>query len=131
MTDKRKRLILEISGALISFLLPAGAAISAFPRVVKDTGGLSSFAAMLNLSTAALAIVLIIGLLTAFRFFRDRIKLPRSGLVLSAILYLTVHGIRLIVQPMETVLFWAMIGSAIAWVLYLIADKKYGGGTDG
>lgn len=130
MTDKAKHRALELAGAVISFALPAGAAIAAFPRVVQDTGGLSSFAALLNLSTAALSIILIIGLLTAFRFFRDRIRMPKSGLALSAVLYLMVHGINVIVDPVETILFWSMIGCGIAWIFYLIADKKYGGNSD-
>lgn len=127
MSTKAKKRTLDIIGALVSFALPAGAAIAEFPRAKAATGAAGSFAAWLNLSTAALAVVAILAAITAYRFFRDRIKMPRSGLAISVILYAVVHGINVIVDSMEVILFWSVIGCAIAWVLYYIADKKYGG----
>lgn len=127
MSNKAKKRTLDILGALVSFALPAGAAAAEFPRVKTATGGASGFAAVLNLSTVALAIILIIATITMYRFFRDRIKMPRSGLALSVILYAVVHGINVIVDSMEVILFWSVIGCAVAWVLYYIADKRYGG----
>lgn len=127
MTDKAKKRTLDIVGALISFALPAAAAIAEFPRVKAATGGGNDFLAVLNLSAAAFAMVAILAVITAVRFFRHRLKAPRSGLALSVILYMIVRGINVIIDPMETILFWSVIGCAIAWVLYFIADKKYGG----
>ena len=131
MSKQAKKRVLDILGLLISFALPAGAAAAEFPRVKTATGGASGFAAILNLSTVTLAIILIIATITMYRFFRDRIKMPRSGLALSVILYAVVHGINVIVDSMEVILFWSVIGCAIAWVLYTVADKRYGGDTDG
>lgn len=127
MTDKAKKRTLDIVGALISFALPAAAAIAEFPRVKAATGGGNDFLAVLNLSSAAFAMVAILAVITAVRFFRHRLKAPRSGLAVSVILYVIVRGINVVIDPMETILFWSVIGCAIAWVLYFIADKKYGG----
>lgn len=127
MTDKAKKRTLDIVGALISFALPAAAAIAEFPRVKAATGGGNDFLAVLNLSAAAFAMVAILAVITAVRFFRHRLKAPRSGLAVAVILYIVVRGINVIIDPMETILFWSVIGCAIAWVLYFIADKKYGG----
>ena len=131
MTDKAKKRLLDICGALVSFVLPAAAAVSEFPRVKAATGGENGFLTFLNLSATAFAIIAIIGAITAIRFFHHRLKAPKSGLGVAVILYVIVKGINTIIDPMETILFWAVIGCAIAWVLYLISDKKYGGASNG
>lgn len=131
MSKRAKKRVLDILGLLISFAFPAAAAISEFPRMTAATGGARTFAAILNISTVALAIVLIIGTVTAYRFVRERIKTPKSGLAISVVLYAIVHGINVIVDSMEVILFWSVIGCGIAWVLYTVADKRYGGDTDG
>ena len=131
MTDKAKKRLLDIFGAIVSFALPAAAAISEFPRVKTATGGADSFLSVVNLSATAFSIIAIIGAITAMRFFHHRLKMPKSGLAVSVILYVIVRGINVIIDPMETILFWAVIGCGIAWVLYLIADKKYGGANNG
>ena len=131
MTNKAKKRTLDISGAVISFLLPALATIAEFPRVKASTGDARGFLDVLNLSSAAFAIVAIIGIMTAWRFFRNRVKMPRSGLAVSLVLYIIVRGVKRIVDPFETILFWSVIGCAIAWVLYRIADRLYKEEKDG
>lgn len=125
MSKKAKRRLLNIVGAAISFILPAFATIAEFPRIKANTGAMGSFAAFLNLSTAALSIIALLAAVTAYRFFRNHLKAPRSGLTLSFVLYVIVRGIRLVVVPLETILMWCVIGCAIAWIFYYIADHKY------
>jgi hypothetical protein len=126
MTRRKKKLLLDLLGALVSLALPAAAAISQFPRLQEATAGESSFLSALNLSCTAFAVVCIIAVITAGRFLRDRVHMPKSGLVPSVLLYAVLRGVRMIILPFETILFYAVIGNAIAAVLYLIADKRYG-----
>ena len=126
MTRRKKKLLLDLAGALVSLALPAAAAIAQFPRLQQATAGGSGFLSALNLSCTAFAVLCILAVITAGRFLRDRVKVPRSGLVPSLLLYAALRGIRMIIVPFETILFYAVIGNAIAAVLYLIADKRYG-----
>ena len=131
MTKRAKKRALDFCGAGISFLLPAIATVAEFPRVKATTGDARGFLDVLNLSSAAFAIVAIIGVITAWRFFRDRVKVPRSGLAVSLVLYIIVRGVKMIIEPFETILFWSVIGCAVAWVLYHIADRLYKEDKDG
>lgn len=133
MTRRTVRRILNGGGALVSFLLPAAAAISEFPRIQAGTAaeGGGKFLAALNLSAAAFAVIAVLALVTAMRFLKHRIAMPKSGLILSVLLYLLVRGIRLIVKPMEVILFWSVIGCGVAFVMYFIADHLLRDKEDG
>ena len=126
MTRRQKKLLLDVTGALFSFALPAAAAISQFPHVQQATTGESGFLSLLNLSCTAFAVLCILAVITAGRFLRERVQLPRSGLLPAALLYAVLRGIRMIIVPFEVIVFYAVLGNAIAAVLYLIADKRYG-----
>ena len=127
MTAKKKKLLLDLCGAFVTVLFPGVAAVVEFPNIRTATSAGTSFMTWLNISTTAFSVIAVIAALTAWRFCRDRLKLPKSGLFAAFVLWILVRGIRLVVEPFETILFWATIGCAVAWVLYLIAEKKYGG----
>ena len=121
MTCKVKRRLLNITGFLISVLLPIGAAIAVFPRTPAN-----GFLQWLNLSAAAFAVILVVGSIAAMRFFHTRLQVPRNGVVFSLLLYFLIRGVRVIIDPFETIAFWLLVGNLAGWVFYLIADKKYG-----
>ena len=126
MTAIKKSRILDICGAVISFAAPASAAIVEFPYTVKKTvenSGRASFQDILHISSAAFAIIAIIAVLTAWRFFRNRLKMPKSGLALSAILWAICFGVEQFVHSLTVIMQWSTIGCAVAWVLYFIADQ--------
>ena len=127
MTDKKKKLILDIIGAIIAVVLPAAAAISEFPRIRVATTCESQFVTFLNISSTAFAVICVIAAATAWRFCQHRIRMPKSGFFPLVVLYAIVRGIHMIIAPFEVILFWAALGSGIAFVLSTIADKKYGG----
>ena len=129
MTNRQKKRLLDLSGLLVSILLPAAAAISEFPRVKAATTGGNAFFDFLNVSAAAMAVIAVVTIFTAWRFLKHRIKMPTSGFLPSLLAYLIVRGMHLIIAPLESILFWVVAGCAVAWVLYFIADKKYGEGT--
>ncbi|MBE6555515.1 MAG: hypothetical protein E7663_04705 [Ruminococcaceae bacterium] len=125
MTKKSKARLLNIIGAVISFVAPAVAAIVEFPHVketVSPVGG-KSLADILNISGAALVIVAVLFLLTCWRFCAHRMRLPRSGLILSAILFVIAHGVELVIHSFKVIMFWSMLGCGGAAVLYFIADR--------
>ena len=124
MTTRTKCRLLDISGALISFAAPAAAAIMEFPRVEQSvTSGGRSFADILNLSSAAFSIILILLALTCWRFFREHIKLPKSGLVSSVILFAIAYGVEQFIHSFRVIMFWSVIGCAVAQILYVISDR--------
>lgn len=127
MTAKQKKLLLDVLGAIIAVALPAFAAITEFPKIQAATASESQFITFLNVSTTAFAVICVIAAATAWRFFHNRLKMPRSGFFPLLILYAIVHGINMIIDPFEVIIYWAAIGSGIAFVLALIADRKYGG----
>lgn len=127
MTAKQKKLLLDVIGAFITVALPAAAAISEFPKIAAATTGGSQFLTFLNVSSTAFAVICVIAAATAWRFFHHRLRMPRSGFFPLLILYAIVHGINMIIDPFEIIVYWAAIGSGIAFVLAFIADKKYGG----
>lgn len=127
MTAKQKKLLLDVLGAIITVALPAFAAITEFPKIQAATASESQFITFLNVSTTAFAVICVIAAATAWRFFHHRLKMPSSGFFPLLILYVIVHGINMIIGPFEVIIYWAAIGSGIAFVLAFIADKKYGG----
>ena len=121
-------LVLLLASVVSVFaVLPAFAAISEFPKIAQATASESQFITFLNISTTAFAVICVIAAATAWRFFHNRLKMPRSGFFALLILYVIIHGINMIIDPFEVILYWAAIGSGIAFVLDVIADKKYGG----
>ncbi len=129
MTDRKKKLILDLIGAIIAVALPAFAAVSEFPKIRAATAGGSQFTTFLNVSSTAFAVICVIAAATAWRFLHHRLKMPKSGFFPLVALYAVVHGIHMIIAPFEVIVFWAAIGSGIAFILALIADKKYGGAS--
>ncbi len=127
MTDKKKKLLLDVIGAILAVAFPAAAAISEFPKIRVATAGTSQFTTFLNVSSTAFAVICVIAAATAWRFFHNRLKMPRSGFFPLVALYAIVHGINMIIAPFEVIVFWAAVGSGIAFILAVIADKKYGG----
>ncbi len=127
MTDKKKKLLLDVIGAIVAVVLPSVVAISEFPKIQAATTGESQFVSFLNISSTAFAVICVIAASTAWRFCHHRLKMPRSGFFPLVALYAIVHGIHMIIAPFEVIVFWAAVGSGIAFVLALIADKKYGG----
>lgn len=124
MTTKNKCLLLNISGAAISFAAPAFAAVAEFPSVEQSvSGGGRSFLDILHLSSAAFAIIVILLAVTCWRFFRDRIKLPRSGLIASLILFGIAYGVEQFIHSFRIIAAWMVVGCAVAQVLYFISDK--------
>ena len=121
MTNKWKRRLLNTAGFIASVGMPVGAAIAVFPRE-KPT----AFLEYLNLSTAAFAVILVIAAITAMRFFNTRIAIPKNGVIFSLLLYFLIRGVRVIIDPFETIAFWLLIGNIAGWICYFIADKKYG-----
>ena len=121
MTRRTKKRLLDIVGLLVSVLLPIGAAIAVFPREQA-----SGFLQWFNLSAAAFAVILLVGAVAAMRFFHTRLQVPRNGVVFSLLLYFLIRGVRVIIDPFETIAFWLLIGNLIGWGFYLIADKKFG-----
>lgn len=123
MTTKRKCQVLDIIGAVISFAAPAVAALIEFPYTVKAQGGGKTFTDVLHISTAAFSIVAIVAVLTLWRFFRNRLKVPQSGLAVSVVLWAICYGVEQYIHSVTVVLQWAVIGCAVAWVLYFAADQ--------
>ena len=126
MTSKAKKRLLDILGFLISVLLPVAAAIAVFPREPAK-----GFADWLNISSAAFAVVLVVGAFAAVRFFHDRLHMPKNGVVLALLLYALIRGIKVIIDPFEVIAFWMLVGNLVGWLCYLIADKKFGGDKNG
>ncbi|MBQ8357866.1 MAG: hypothetical protein IJX39_08695 [Clostridia bacterium] len=127
MTTKTKCKLLNLAGAVISFAAPAAAAIAEFPRVEQTVaGGGRSFADILNLSSAAFSIIVILLAVTCWRFFREHIKLPKSGLITSLILFAIAYGVEQFIHSFRIIMFWSVIGCAIAQVLYIISDRLEG-----
>lgn len=127
MTDKKKKLLLDVIGAIIAVVLPSVVAIAEFPKIQEATSGESQFVSFLNVSITAFAVICVIAAATAWRFCHHRLKMPKSGFFPLVILYAIVHGIHMIIAPFEVIVFWAAVGSGIAFILAMIADKKYGG----
>lgn len=125
MTAKRKALLLNIAGAVVSFAVPAAATIAEFPYIRAKVASGSSFADTLHISAAALAIIVILASVTLFRFFRDRIKVPRSGLLVSVALLAVFYAVEMFIHALVVIMFWCSIGSAVGLVLFTIADKIY------
>ena len=124
MTLKTKCKLLDIAGAVISFAAPAAAAVAEFPRVDQEvTTGARSLADILNLSAAAFSIVLILLAVTCWRFFREHIKLPKSGLFVSIILFAIAYGVELFIHSFRVIMFWSVLGCLAAQVLYIVSDK--------
>ena len=127
MTTKTKCKLLNLAGAVISFAAPAAAAIAEFPRVEQTVAGVGrSFADILNLSSAAFSIIVILLAVTCWRFFREHIKLPKSGLITSLILFAIAYGVEQFIHSFRIIMFWSVIGCAIAQVLYIISDRLEG-----
>ena len=123
MTVKTKCRLIDIAGAVISFAAPAVAAIMEFPRVEQSvTDGGRSFADILNISSAAFSIICILLAVSCWRFFKEHIKLPKSGLVSSIILFVIAYGIERFSHSFRVIMFWSVIGCAIAQLLYLVSD---------
>ena len=127
MSAKRKKLLLDVIGAVIAIAFPAAAAISEFPNIQTATEGESQFISFLNISSTAFAVICVIAAATAWRFCHHRLKMPKSGFFALVALYAIVHGIRMIIAPFEVIVFWAAIGSGIAFILSVITDKLFGG----
>lgn len=127
MTDRKKKLILDIIGAILAVAFPAAAAITEFPKIQASTACESQFTTFLNVSSTAFAVICVIAAATAWRFFQHRIKMPKSGFFPLVVLYAIVRGVHLIIASFEVVIFWAAIGSGLALILATVADKKYGG----
>lgn len=124
MTAKRKARILDITGAVISAAVPSVAAILEFPQVKAETNVSGEpFYSFLNLSAAAFAIIAIITVITAWRFFRDRINMPRSGLFPSLALFFVSYGVEQFIHSFTVVMLWASVGCAVGWICYIVADK--------
>lgn len=127
MTNRAKKLILDIIGAICAVALPAAAAISEFPKIQAATAGESQFITVLNISSTSFAVICVIAAATAWRFFQHRLKMPKSGFLPLVALYAIIHGIHMIIAPFEVIVFWAAVGSGVAFIFALIADTKYGG----
>ena len=123
MTTRTKCNLLNVAGAVISFAVPAVATILEFPRVESAvTGGGYSVADILNLSSAAFSIICILLATSCWRFFREHVKLPKSGLFTSFLLFVIAYGVEQFIHSFRVIMFWATIGCAIAMLLYLISD---------
>lgn len=123
MTTKWKIRLLNIAGALISFIAPALATVIEFPRVQRATLGDGGLLGILNLSTAAFAIIVLLFAISCWRFLKNHFKLPESGLGLSLVLFAICYGVELIIHSFVVILGWSVIGCAAALVFYKIADK--------
>ena len=123
MQTKTKKRLLDIAGAVISFAAPAVAAVYEFPRAKAAVSSGNSVSDFLNISTAALAIIVVLLAITCWRFLKSRIKMPDSGLLPSIVLFAVLHGIELIVHSFVIISFWAVIGTAVAAVLWKISDS--------
>lgn len=121
----RKAKLLDISGAVISFAAPAAAAVSELPYTVREvTGGEKlSFLDILHLSSAAFAIVCILAAITMWRFFANRVKTPKSGLLVSGVGFAICYGVEQFIHILTVVLLWATIGCAVASVCYYASDQ--------
>ncbi|MBE6555231.1 MAG: hypothetical protein E7663_03205 [Ruminococcaceae bacterium] len=124
MTAKRKALLLDLTGAGVSFLAPTVAAVVEFPRAeeaLQASGG--GLAGLLRMSSAAFAVALVLLLLTCWRFVAHRLKLPRSGFILSGALFLLAHGVEPLIHSFKIIMFWSMLGCGVATVLYALSDR--------
>ena len=124
MTAKTKCRTLNVTGAVISVAAPSVAAAMEFPRVeeaVANSG--NSLADILNLSSAALSIILILLAVTCWRFFREHIKLPKSGLTTSLILFGIAYGVEQFIHSFRVIMFWSVLGCAVAQLLYIASDR--------
>lgn len=125
MTARSKAKLLDVSGAVISFAAPAAAAVSELPYTVKEAtgGGKLSFLDILHLSTAAFAIVCILAVITMWRFFANRIKTPKSGLLISGGGFAICYGVEQFIHILTVVLLWATVGCAVASACYYASDQ--------
>lgn len=123
MTTKTKCRLLDVAGAVISFAAPAVATVAEFPRVEQSiTAGGNTVADILNISSAAFSIICILLAVSCWRFFREHLKLPKSGLVTSIILYVIAYGVESFIHSFRVIMFWAVIGCAVAQALYIVSD---------
>ncbi len=123
MTLKTKCRLIDIAGAVISFAAPAAAAVLEFPRVEQSVASSgNSFTNVLNMSSAAFSIVCILLAVSCWRFFREHVKLPKSGLVSSIILFVIAYGVERFIHSFRVIMFWSVIGCAVAQILYLVSD---------
>lgn len=125
MTARAKARAFDICGAVISFAAPAAAAVSELPYTVKEvTGGEKlSFLDVLHLSSAAFAVICILLAVTMWRFFANRVKAPKSGLVISGAGFAICYGVEMFIHILTVVLLWATIGCAVASICYFTADQ--------
>ena len=129
MTTKAKCKLLHIAGAVISFAAPAVATVVEFPRVEKTvTDGGRSLADILNLSAAAFAIITILLAVTCWRFIRNHIKMPRTGLPSALILFAVCYGLEHVMHSFVIICGWLVIGCFFGMILNFIADRI--GGED-
>ena len=126
MTNKAKIRLLNISGAVISFAAPAVAAVLEFPRVKSEVTVSNDFLTVLNLSTAAFAIIAILLAVSCWRFIKNHITLPDSGLGLTLVLLAICYGVELIIHSFVVILEWAALGCLASLILYKFADKLEG-----
>lgn len=127
MKAGQKKLLLDLLGVGVAIALPALAAVSEFPKIQSATTGCNAFVTFLNISSTAFAVIAIISVLTAWRFFHERLKAPKSGFLPTVMVWAVARGVKTIIAPFETIMFWAAVGSGIALIVYAIADMKYGG----
>ena len=123
MTPKKRALLFDIIGAAVSFACPAAAAVCMFPRTVENAGERVDFLGVLHLSAAAFAVLAILLALTLWRFFRDRVKIPKSGLAVSLVAFGVCYGIEQFIHALTVILFFAAAGAAVAEIFYLMADR--------
>lgn len=123
MTNKAKIQLLNISGAVISFAAPAVAAVAEFPRMKNEVAVENDFLAALNLSTAAFAIIAILLAVSCWRFIKNHVTLPDSGLGLTVVLLAICYGVELIIHSFVVILEWAALGCLASLILYKLADK--------
>lgn len=122
MTPKKKALVLDITGAAFSFILPAAAAVTMFPHIKEETGGVNLLS-VLHISSAAFAVAAILLALTLWRFFRDRVKVPKSGFAVSLIAFGVCYGVEQFIHALTVILLFAVIGAALAQIFYFFADR--------
>ncbi len=123
MTNKAKARLLNISGAVVSFAAPAVATIAEFPRMKSEVAVENDFLAVLNLSTAAFAIIAILLAVSCWRFIKNHVTLPDSGLGLTLVLLAICYGVELIIHSFVVILEWAALGCLASLILYKLADK--------
>ena len=123
MTNKAKIRLLNISGAVISFAAPAVAAVAEFPRMKSEVAVENDFLAVLNLSTTAFAIIAILLAVSCWRFIKNHVSLPNSGLGLTVVLLAICYGVELIIHSFVVILEWAALGCLASLILYKIADN--------